>query len=222
MLSVKIHGTRARLFGAVVGAGVIFAFEWPATPRQTTDTWGLFGHWKINHHEVFTLSPELKVLVKKMIEHPPEHAVDPDKRRYATVHEAPRHYLDLDRYGKPPFPTLPHRWTDALLCRTGYYMVNEKKDTLLLVVSYLSALFDNPESEIMFNTALFSGKPENVNYHQFRQFFIQNISPQYYQNEWVVNCDSLATLLGAGPINCKVAFAVDTFSEHGILPYYIV
>ncbi len=222
MLSVNIHGTRALLFAAVLGAGVIFSFEWPATPRQTTDTWGFFGHRKINHQAVFTLPPEMMVFFKKNIDYLTEHAVDPDKRRYATVHEAPRHYLDLDRYGKPPFPTLPHRWTDALLCRTGYYFVNEKNDTLPMVESDLSALFDNPESEIIFNTALFSGKPENVNYHQFRQFFIQNISPQYYQNEWVVNCDSLATLLGAGSINCKVAFAVDTFSEHGILPYYIV
>jgi hypothetical protein len=32
-----------------------------------------------------------------------EHAVDPDKRRYAVVEEAPRHYIDMDTYGIFPF-----------------------------------------------------------------------------------------------------------------------
>ena len=205
----------------------MLSFERPAPPtgsrdERHTETWGFFAHRKINHQAVFTLPQEMMVFFKKNIDYLTEHAVDPDKRRYATVHEAPRHYLDLDRYGEPPFPTLPRHWTDALLCRTGYYFITENNDTLTLVESDLSSLFNNPESEIAINPALFSGEPEKVTYQQLRRFFIRNISPQYYEDEWLVSCDSLAALWGAGAIHCKGAFAVDTFSAHGILPYNIV
>jgi hypothetical protein len=40
--------------------------------------------------------------------------VDPDKRRYAVAAEAPRHYLDIDRYGAYPYPELPRRWDSAV------------------------------------------------------------------------------------------------------------
>jgi hypothetical protein len=43
-----------------------------------------------------------------------EHAVDPDKRRYAVVEEAPRHYIDMDRYGLYPFDSIPRRWDKAV------------------------------------------------------------------------------------------------------------
>ncbi|MGZ5246218.1 MAG: zinc dependent phospholipase C family protein [Flavitalea sp.] len=43
-----------------------------------------------------------------------DHAPDPDKRRYILKAEAPRHYLDLDHYGKYPFPDLPRKWKDAV------------------------------------------------------------------------------------------------------------
>ncbi len=42
-----------------------------------------------------------------------EHAVDPDKRRYAAAGEGARHYIDLDHYGKYPYNALPHKWTEA-------------------------------------------------------------------------------------------------------------
>jgi hypothetical protein len=40
--------------------------------------------------------------------------VDPDKRRYAIAGEGARHYIDIDRYGKYPFPELPKKWNDAV------------------------------------------------------------------------------------------------------------
>ena len=43
-----------------------------------------------------------------------EHATDPDKRRYAIAVEGARHYIDIDHYGKYPFPDLPHNWNDAV------------------------------------------------------------------------------------------------------------
>src|SRR5215212_4723745 len=76
--------------------------------------WGFFGHQKINYYAVFLLPPEMMVLYKPNIEFLTEHAVDPDKRRYALADEGARHYIDIDRYGKFPFDSLPRKWDDAV------------------------------------------------------------------------------------------------------------
>ena len=56
----------------------------------------------------------MMVLYKPNIAFITEHAVDPDKRRYAIAGEGSRHYIDIDRYGKYPFPDLPKKWNDAV------------------------------------------------------------------------------------------------------------
>ena len=76
--------------------------------------WGFFAHQKINYYAVFLLPPEMLVLYKPNIEFLTEHAVDPDKRRYAAPEEGPRHYIDIDYYGKYPFDSLPRKWDDAI------------------------------------------------------------------------------------------------------------
>jgi hypothetical protein len=76
--------------------------------------WGFFAHQKINYYAVFSLPPEMMVLYKPNIEFLSEHAVDPDKRRYAVAAEGARHYIDIDRYGNYPFDSLPHQWKDAV------------------------------------------------------------------------------------------------------------
>jgi len=54
------------------------------------------------------------VLYKPNILFLSEHAVDPDKRRYIVADEGPRHYIDIDHYGKYPYDSLPRKWNDAL------------------------------------------------------------------------------------------------------------
>lgn len=54
------------------------------------------------------------VFYKQHISFLEEHAVDPDKRRYAVPAEGPRHYIDIDQYGKFPFDSLPRAWPDAV------------------------------------------------------------------------------------------------------------
>jgi len=76
--------------------------------------WGFFAHKKINYYAVFLLPPAMVVLYKPNISFLEEHAVDPDKRRYAVPEEGPRHYLDIDHYGKYPYPDLPRKWQDAV------------------------------------------------------------------------------------------------------------
>tara|TARA_B110000503_G_scaffold143249_1_gene243512 strand:- start:1584 stop:2465 length:882 start_codon:yes stop_codon:yes gene_type:complete len=66
---------------------------------------------------VFTLPPEMVGFYKKNIEFVTTHAVDPDKRRYASENEAARHYIDIDHYAKGggnPFEIMPRYWYDAV------------------------------------------------------------------------------------------------------------
>ena len=54
---------------------------------------------------------------KEHIEYITEHAVDPDKRRYAVDGEAPCHYIDLDHFykkGEDPYAVMPKKWKDAV------------------------------------------------------------------------------------------------------------
>jgi hypothetical protein len=75
--------------------------------------WGFFGHKRINRYAVFTLPPEMIGFYKTNIEQITECAVNPDRRRFAVVDEAPRHYIDLDHYGDSALTTLPHSWLKA-------------------------------------------------------------------------------------------------------------
>jgi len=80
-------------------------------------SWGFYGHKRINRMAVFTLPPELFTFYKKHIEFLTEHAIDPDKRRYAAKGEAERHYIDIDHFatnGEDPFDVVPKRWKDAV------------------------------------------------------------------------------------------------------------
>lgn len=76
--------------------------------------WGFYGHKQINYLSVFLLPKEMLKLYKPNIEYLSDNAVNPDKRRYIIPAEAPRHYLDLDKYGSPPWNDLPRNWKDAV------------------------------------------------------------------------------------------------------------
>lgn len=76
--------------------------------------WGFYAHKKINYYAVFLLPPEMMLLYKPNIAFLEEHAVDPDKRRYAVPEEGARHFIDIDHYGAYPYNSLPRKWTDAV------------------------------------------------------------------------------------------------------------
>lgn len=82
-----------------------------------SQAWGFYGHRRINRMAVFTLPPEMLSFYKQNIEYVTAHAIDPDKRRYASKNEAPRHYIDIDHYaknGEDPFELVPKKWFDAV------------------------------------------------------------------------------------------------------------
>jgi hypothetical protein len=76
-------------------------------------SWGFFAHQRINNLAVFTLPADMIGFYKKHVKYITEHAVDPDKRRYADTLEAPRHYLDVENYEKT-IDSIPEKWNDAL------------------------------------------------------------------------------------------------------------
>ena len=81
---------------------------------QTCYCWGFYAHRQINYYAVFLLPPEMIAFYKKHISFLADHAVDPDKRRYAIAEEGPRHYIDIDHYGQYPYSALPRSWEAAV------------------------------------------------------------------------------------------------------------
>ena len=81
---------------------------------KTAFGWGFFAHEKINYYATFLLPPQMLLFYKQHIQFISEHATDPDKRRYLVKEEGPRHYIDIDHYGRYPFDALPRRWDSAV------------------------------------------------------------------------------------------------------------
>ena len=71
---------------------------WPVRTVEPAHAWGFYGHKRINRMACFTLPPEMFPFYKRHIDFISDHAVDPDRRRYAVDGEAQRHYIDIDHY----------------------------------------------------------------------------------------------------------------------------
>lgn len=76
--------------------------------------WGFFAHRKINRQAVFSLPPEMIGFYKFHIEYITENAVNPDRRRYAVMGEAEKHFIDADAYGDSAVFKLPRYWNQAI------------------------------------------------------------------------------------------------------------
>src|SRR5688572_13770499 len=145
--------------------------------------WGFFGHRLINRVAVYTLPTEMIGWYKPHIDYLSEHAVDPDKRRYATRHEAVRHYIDLDQWGTFAFANMPRTWDKALALNLQLYVVSEN-DTTYLLNSIPHAVWSD---SIEFAA-------------QRLQLVRQHYLSEYYEDEKMISCDSLKMILPE--INC--------------------
>lgn len=209
--------------GSAKSALFVFAILFLLT--SFSNDWGFFAHRRINRMAVFTLPPEMIIFYKKNIEYLTEHAVDADKRRYATKHEAVRHYIDLDNWGKYPYENLPRNWTEVLIKYTKIFIVNEQNDTLPI---FENELIKGDDGKLVFNGGLISSAFDTsgltIPYEKYQSFYFNNIQKNYYEDGWEISCDSLKSLFETDFFdkNCNTAFAIDYFSEHGILPYHLV
>ncbi len=167
--------------------------------------WGFFGHRLINRVAVYTIPSEMIGWYKPHIDYLAEHAVDPDKRRYATKHEAVRHYIDLDHWGKLPFDHIPRQWDKVLSFNMELYTL-EGKDTTF----YLRAI---PPTQWEDTITDARARVKLVRQHYFRQ---------YYDDQAVISCDS-ARMLFPGIVCAPGRNLImrDVFSQHGIIPYHL-
>ncbi|MEL6635796.1 MAG: zinc dependent phospholipase C family protein [Bacteroidota bacterium] len=189
------------------------------------EDWGFFGHRRINRLAVFTLPIDLIPMYKHHIEYLTEHSVDPDKRRYATKHEAVRHYIDLDHWGQYPFDNVPRTWSKTLQKYTEFYVRTETGDTLQLV-DYQQTR--QTEETIVWKgpalRSLFGRDSLLLDADWYGRFFYHNVISQYYEEHWSIAADSLRKVLERErlPPAIQEIWAVDRFSEYGILPYHLV
>ncbi|MBL7844894.1 MAG: S1/P1 Nuclease [Cyclobacteriaceae bacterium] len=77
-------------------------------------SWGFHAHRQINRLAVFTLPPEMIGFYKANIGYITEASVNADRRRFAVVDEAPRHYIDIDHFGDSALYTMPRYWKEAV------------------------------------------------------------------------------------------------------------
>lgn len=78
--------------------------------------WGVWGHQHINRAAVFALPKPMRAFYFNHIDFITIEASVPDLRKYVlnARHEFPRHYIDVDIYGKHPFEALPASWDKAV------------------------------------------------------------------------------------------------------------
>lgn len=102
---------------AFIALFLLFSFKSEKEVKSSASAWGFFGHKRINRVATFTLPPEMFGFYKEHIEYITEHAVDPDKRRYAVKGEAECHFIDIDHYvlsGGNAFDVVPRQWFKAV------------------------------------------------------------------------------------------------------------
>ena len=201
---------RRLLIYTAVGLFLTVALSFADRPAAGAgpDDWGFYGHRLINRMAVFCLPQDLLPFYKKNIEYISDHAVDPDKRRYATKHEAVRHYIDIDAWGTFPFANVPRDFNDALAKYSHYRLASGTDTTVLLAhmtADTMQLLQEDSSVMVSMERSL------------FRSFFREQVFSQYYEDEWTVPADSVFTNLGLyGSLLVE-----DHFSQDGILPYHL-
>jgi hypothetical protein len=164
---------------------------------------------------VFTLPIELIGFYKKNIEYMTEHAVDPDKRRYATKHEAVRHYIDIDKWDKIPFPNVPRDFEEAII----------KHCMIKFVSGSDSVYFDKLVTKDSFylSTSHFDGVNLKIDYPTFVKYWKKVVKPMYYEDEWKLSGYDLDELFNTNYFreNKIDVLIEDYFSEHGIVPFHL-
>ncbi len=188
------------------------------------EEWGFFGHRQINRMAVFTLPPEMIGFYKQNIEHITEHAVDPDKRRYATKHEAPRHYIDIDHWGEYPYENVPRGWTPALMQFTDVFIVTMDDDTLQLFGNDIAKM-DKYKLTLYGEGIKKSFRKDSlVVYNNFYEKFVKNnIQRNLYRDDHSLDSLSLMELFPNEPIKprFKEAYFEDKLSAYGTIPWHL-
>lgn len=173
---------------------------------------------------VFTLPPEMLGLYKKHLDYLTEHAVDPDKRRYAVEGEEFRHYIDIDHWGEKPFETVPRAWGDVLCRYSEIYAVSPTGDTL--AIGGADKLIEHEGIWWLKGEGLskWIGKDSiKFNYDRFRRMALDLYSPYETSMQWSLPVDSAIVLWSQneGISQSQEIFVRDVFTAYGVLPFHL-
>ena len=185
--------------------------------------WGFFGHRRLNRLATFTLDADMMPFFRANIEYLTEHAVDPDKRRYASKFEAVRHYMDLDHWGdySDGFDHVPRRWSDALIWQSEFELTSGVDTTVWSVDSVAFTDVDAPFARLdTVHLTSSRGDSWTTNLGAFRNFYFNNVLVDYYEETQTIHPDSLR-LFGLPFVGSPSIRVREGFSEHGILPYHL-
>jgi len=167
--------------------------------------WGFFGHTLINRVAVYTLPDEMIGWYKPNIDYLSEHAVDPDKRRYANRFEAVRHFIDLDHWGKLPYEHMPRYWDKALALNIEVYTLRGADS-----IFFLRAI---PPSSWGDTITDLKARLDLVH---------EAYLGKYYADEAIITCDSLKMYFP--DVKCRksdILFMSDKLTPHGIVPFHL-
>jgi hypothetical protein len=186
---------------------LIMAFKIPS------DDWGFYGHKLINRMAVYTLPSDLIEFYKSNIQFISDHAVDPDKRRYAVNGEAIKHYIDLDAWTGADAKPLSRDLYHAIIFHSNFYLINDRDSILMFdTLAY-------KDNKLIFNQAVlnkFLLLKNEVDLVFFSRW-MRNIAWREYESaQWNVSTDSLKNYADFGDYKIWID---DNFTKHGILPY---
>lgn len=186
-----------------------------SVPEEKPEAWGFYGHRLINQMAVYTLPQEMFGYYKNNILYITEHAIDPDKRRYATKHEGVRHYIDIDHWDKIPFPNVPRDFEEAIIKYASFYYIKGKDTVEIKHTITTDSIFLSVENQMWEKVGL--------DYPTFLKYWKRVIKPMYYEDEWVMSHYDLNELFATNQFSGHEGkmIIVDKFSEYGIVPYHI-
>lgn len=189
-------------------------------PAKTESEWGFYGHRLINRMAVFTLPPDLIELYKTNLDYISDHAVDPDKRRYAVKQEAICHYIDLDEWlennGSIPSTDL----VISILQHSKIKIAHHKEeyavfDSIPVVISRMDTL---RYSQIFIDHH--QPGQTGIAFSKFRELFYSRLWMEYDPENWNIPLSALDMNFHHEE-ECKLIID-DHFTKHGILPYNFV
>lgn len=94
---------------------------WPSSAQA----WGFDAHKFIAERMIALLPEQIRPLFEQRRAYVVERSVDPDLWRNFFEQEAPNHFVDLDYFGKYPFPALPREY-DRAVQEWGVAVIHEQ------------------------------------------------------------------------------------------------
>ena len=189
--------------------------------NKTNPDWGFYAHKLLNKLAVFTLPANMIEFYKTNLEFLSNHAVDPDKRRYAIKGEATRHYIDLDHWGKQSYQNLPGDLIECVLQSSDIKIFKGLDSTSVF------EKIDSPDRNIkkLVFTHSFKNKfleyRDGIDLPDLKKWLLEYAWMDHDEEDWVIGTDKITILFPNANLQDFQMHLVDHFSPHGILPYFL-